>query len=264
MSLRKLTLEVEGLKVTVEGLTSSGSQQQPPSGLQSIRLNHPRSSTASSFDLVSEPGNSEAAYPQEPPLPVPFFAEDPTPLVGLGSPGSLSTAPHQPAGSIPALASGRSGYNRSLLPLSPPSSQPSTSQVPEYPLQGATAPSGLDQPPIPGHLLDLGRRLTSHSGFSGEDRCRRAWTAGWQARLVLTDRVRFPSATPPIGLRNQYYCILRSSGAEAPVVCRTYKAFIAITGPLSEGDSVTHAFASESEARIYFAGAGLRFPGHEL
>ena len=147
MSLRKLTLEVEGLKVTVEGLTSSGSQQQPPSGLQSIRLNHPRSSTASSFDLVSEPGNSEAAYPQEPPLPVPFFAEDPTPLVGLGSPGSLSTAPHQPAGSIPALASGRSGYNRSLLPLSPPSSQPSTSQVPEYPLQGATAPSGLDQPP---------------------------------------------------------------------------------------------------------------------
>ena len=92
MSLRKLTLEVEGLKVTVEGLTSSGSQQQPPSGLQSIRLNHPRSSTASSFDLVSEPGNSEAAYPQEPPLPVPFPAEDPTPLVGLGSPGSLSTA----------------------------------------------------------------------------------------------------------------------------------------------------------------------------
>ena len=89
------------------------------------------------------------------------------------------------------------------------------------------------EPPL--HLLDTGRNLSG----DGRARISRAWRAGCWAREVLEGRLNYPNSTPALSppLRNRFYCIAR------------------------DGDSITHGFASEQEARAYFAATGLPYPG---
>ena len=162
-----------------------------------------------------------------------------------------------------SLGAGRGSPPQAPLshrPILQPSSSPS--RVPEYPLQ-VPEPEGYPQgaSPLPLHLRDLCRHLRGGL-LTGEQRAERAWKAGLWAAEVLAGRSRCPEASPATGLQNRYYAVLRAEIPDflGPVVVRTFSAYSALVGRLPGGTSISHAFPSESETRVYFAGAGLAFP----
>eukprot|EP00435_Cladocopium_sp_Y103_P029071 s3901_g7.t1 len=110
--------------------------------------------------------------------------------------------------------------------------------------------------PCPGFLLQQGTKL-SGSATSGSDRVARAWLAGQWSRATFEGRSHSPNRTPQLDLRSRFYAVLRAEGLERPTIYRSAKSYWSVVGDLSTSDSISHAFPSEQEARIYFAGADV-------
>ena len=224
----RVRVKVEGVEVVVD----TGGSAQVQSELS------PRSST-DSFVLVP-------ASPDPTPLSgyLPSLQQE-SPRAAGASRGSevapLSSAPYTASASVP-----------------PPF--PSSSEVPEYPLQGRVPPisSSAPQEP-PAYILDSSRVLTA-SNLSPRGRIRRAWVAGLSAGKVLRGECDFVDGTPRLNLSNKFYCVLRTRGTTGPLVLRSFAEYRRVPGILERGSSVSHAFPTETEARAYFAAAGVDFP----
>ncbi len=112
---------------------------------------------------------------------------------------------------------------------------------------------------IPTTVLDLSRRLGG--GLESPDfRVRRAWLAGCWARAVLQGRVQTPNRSEPISHRSRIYVVLRGGRGTLPACFSSSQAYWACVGRLSD-ETVTHAFPSETEARIYVEAAGFDYRG---
>ena len=134
--------------------------------------------------------------------------------------------------------------------------------VPEYPLQGRLRPRAEVEesfPVLPNSLRDTCRALRG-SSLSWQARAERAWLAGCWARAVLEAWTECPSRSEALGISNRVYCVLAAEGLPAPVVLHSFSAYKRVVGELRRGGSLSHAFPSESEARLYFAGAGFDYP----
>lgn len=107
----------------------------------------------------------------------------------------------------------------------------------------------------PGQFLESSNRLGG-SQTSGEGRVRRAWTAGLWAKAVAAGRIHSPNRTPRLDLRPRVYAILRAPGLEKATLCRSARTYWEIIGDLQSSSSISHAFPSELEAKIYFSAAG--------
>ena len=132
---------------------------------------------------------------------------------------------------------------------------------------GVAGPAGFETraqilgtfPPLPNHLRVLCEALSLSAGPT-ELRAQRAWTAGCWARAVLDSRVRAPNRTPPIQLAPRVYVVLRAPGLNCPAYFRNRRDYFAAVGSLEGSDSVSHAWPSEAEARVYVEAAGLPHP----
>lgn len=110
--------------------------------------------------------------------------------------------------------------------------------------------------PCPQVWLDSARVL--QGPHSSDSRARRAWTAGQWARAVRQGRVSTPNRTPPIDLRSRVYAVVYCSGLDLPTIFNSSASYWrAIGGDLSRSDSISQGFPSQTEARIYFSGAGV-------
>lgn len=110
--------------------------------------------------------------------------------------------------------------------------------------------------PCPAEQLHLAARLTG-STLSGEDRVRRAWKAGQWAKAVLGGRICTPNRSVQLDIRPRFYAILRAEGLSKPLLCHSAASYWRVIGDIATSNSISHAFPSESEAKIYFAGAGV-------
>ena len=114
--------------------------------------------------------------------------------------------------------------------------------------------------PIPPHLLDSARALRS-SVSTPEDRANRAWTAGLWAGAVLVNRAVTPNCTPPLQLPSRLYVVLRTTDSNDVRVTASRTAYLRLVDH-HRGLSISHGWPTETEARIYTAGAGREFPRH--
>ena len=112
--------------------------------------------------------------------------------------------------------------------------------------------------PCPGRFFLLGSRLGGSVDLA-RARIQRAWTAGEWARAVLAGRVGSPNRSPQLSLPPRIYVVLRSPDLPGPVCFRTSGAYRAALGG-RHGDSISHSFPSEAEARVYCDSAGVEFP----
>ena len=113
--------------------------------------------------------------------------------------------------------------------------------------------------PCPGYLLDYAGRLAGTRDFA-EKRIRRAFLAGQWAGAVLEGRSSSPIRSEHLSLRPRSYVVLRARGSTSPRVLQSSASYFRVVGSLQDSDSVSHSFPSETEARVYCAGAGVVFP----
>ena len=215
------------LRLTIGGFSITVSKANAPTPSASTeRPDQPRplpQSSSSSFELVDLPASSSAA-----PYAAPF---EPVPCP------------------LPARSSGLD-LGQASTPISSPL------RVPEYPLQGPLRPRSeifADFPELPLSLRDTCRHLSG--GKLTWEATLRAWEAGCWARAVLAAEVASPNHSAPLALQNRFYCILAAPDLTQPTVVRSFAEYKAIVGTLSPGKTLSHAFPSESESRVYFAGA---------
>eukprot|EP00435_Cladocopium_sp_Y103_P043042 s6_g12.t1 len=91
-----------------------------------------------------------------------------------------------------------------------------------------------------------------------------AWLAGQWARAVIRGRVSSPNRTETVELGNRFWCVVKCSSCTVPQVFTTSAGYFRAIGTLAGSDTVSHAFASETEARIYLEAAGFEFPGFSM
>ena len=149
---------------------------------------------------------------------------------------------------------------------SPPGSEHSFDLVSQAPLpepapSSSTALPTRDQiqagfEPCPGGYLSAARRL-SGSSWTGEDRIKRAWTAGQWAKAVRTGVIQTPNRSQQLDLRPRFYAIVKADNLEEPVICKSATSYWRIVEDLARSRSISHAFPSEVEAKVYLAGAGV-------
>ena len=110
--------------------------------------------------------------------------------------------------------------------------------------------------PVPKNFLALAGKLGG-SNLSGIDRIKRAWTAGQWAKAVVDSRIKTPNRSVQLDLRPRFYAVVRAPRILSPTLCHSAAAYWRIVGKIQENDSISHAFPSEVEAKIYFAGASI-------
>ena len=108
----------------------------------------------------------------------------------------------------------------------------------------------------PPSLFGLSARLCG-SSLSGRARVERAWLCGQWAAAVQSNRIHSPDRTAPIDLKSRFYAVLRASGLERPTIFRSSAGYLACIGSLESSDSISQAFPSETEAKIYLQSAGV-------
>ncbi len=114
--------------------------------------------------------------------------------------------------------------------------------------------------PLPGYCLDFCLRLGGTKNEI-EFRARRAWEAGLWARATLQGLVAKPRPTPKLpGPRNSVYIIVRAPSVSAPTRVDSAAEYFRLIPSFSGSESVSHAFASIAEARVYCAGVGIALP----
>ena len=121
---------------------------------------------------------------------------------------------------------------------------------------GFSEPSESDFPPVPSAWLAASKSLRA-AGFSGEDRVKRAWVAGCWAREVLAGRAKTPKPTPRISLANRFYAVARSANGSPPELYRSQHDYLIAVGSQQDCASLSQAFPSELECRVYLDGAGI-------
>ena len=182
---------------------------------------------------------SYAAASSESPYPLPASGPSVDPDLGLAS---------------PVRAPARQRASRSLVA--------SPLRVPEYPLQGPLRPRSEVKesfPQIPLEVRDTCRHLRG-GNLTWQARALRAWEAGCWARAVLNSEVSSPNRSERLSLQNRVCCVLAAPGLASPTVVGSFASYREITGPLTPGLTLSHAFPSDSEARVYFAGARIPYP----
>lgn len=113
-------------------------------------------------------------------------------------------------------------------------------------------------PVCPPHIVAGCSRL-AESEFTSTARAKRAFEAGFWARLVVQGKLDTPRATPNISHRPAVYIILRASGIDRPTRVANASDLHRVTGKLSQ-ETVCHGFPSQAEAKAYCAGAGVQYP----
>eukprot|EP00435_Cladocopium_sp_Y103_P050133 s1324_g15.t1 len=113
--------------------------------------------------------------------------------------------------------------------------------------------------PCPLHWISAaGSNLrASASRLSPSQRAIRAWTAGQWARAVIDRQVATPNSCENIELGNRFWVVLRCENCQVPRIFTSSGSFWAAIGQLEGSDTVTHAFPSETEAKIYADSAGF-------
>ena len=120
---------------------------------------------------------------------------------------------------------------------------------------------GLDLAPVE----RLSRRLrSSTSGWSPLARLGRALRAGVSARQVLDGHLGCVQSGPPIQLPNKVFCVLRGApGVGSGWTESAHIYFAAVSGGPGRTfhpDSISHAFATITEAEAYFIGCRVAWP----
>ena len=70
------------------------------------------------------------------------------------------------------------------------------------------------------------------------------------------DRIHSPNRTPAIDLRPRFYAVLRADHLERPTIFKSAAGYWRCIGSLENSSSISQAFPSELEARIYLEAAG--------
>lgn len=137
------------------------------------------------------------------------------------------------------------------------SATPSTVGQARTPFSETRASILASFPDCPEHLLQLACARLGGPRQHCEVRAARAWVAGNWARAVVEGRVSSPNRTPTIDLRNRFWAVVRCSRCRAPRIFTSSAAYHRALGPLEDSDSLSQAFPSETEARIYLEAAGV-------
>ena len=283
----ELHIEVNGFRISVVRV----GPEPPPA---SANPAPPRSleSSTSSFEFVGDRPEPVPRYPSSSPAssPYPLQASGPSSWTSLpGPPVDLPSssrpvvrslfssdteqyplqAPRAPCASAGHSSESPEEASSRLLPASPLSvaALPRTTlsspyRVPEYPLQGPLR--SLEElegafPALPKELCNTCRALRGGS-LSWEARALRAWKAGCWARSILEGWSEVTKPSEPVGISNRVYCVIAARGLSCPVVVHSFAGYKKVVGELRRGESISHAFPSEAEARLYFAGAGVDYP----
>ena len=154
--------------------------------------------------------------------------------------------PTQGAVAAASVAGGESSYRSPSVA----SSSASTSQVYNE--------LALQIPAIPDHVAELASALRRGS-VDSKERASRAWTIGYWARFTLEGRVSKPRPSPPIGLPNAVYVVIRAPAISSPTVCTKGSDYRALVGEF-DNSTLSHGFPSAAEAKIYCAGANIPYP----
>ena len=109
-------------------------------------------------------------------------------------------------------------------------------------------------PPCPADLPSQASKLGG-SSLSAADRIRRAWTAGCWAKAVAENQITTPNRSVQLDLRPRFYAVLRAEDSSGPFLCLSATTYWRLVGRIQDNDSISHAFPSELEAKVYFAGA---------
>ena len=131
----------------------------------------------------------------------------------------------------------------------PPASEAAASEHP-------TGPSVV--PPIPDFCLRLCKSLYG-GNLSNSERANRAWVAGVWAKWVIERRASRPQISQPCSVANCIYVVLQCEGFECPLWCAKSSDYQRVIQGF-EKPSVSHAFASKAEARVYCIAAGFELP----
>ena len=161
---------------------------------------------------------------------------------------------------VPSAAGSESSYtvvtDLPTAPLVVPTPKAAPAPHPD-PLGGETRDQILSTfPDCPPAWLQGHQKLTG-SSRTGADRIRRAWRAGQWAKAVADGRVPTPNRSPPLDIKSRYYSVLFAPGLIAPTVSNSAGSYWPAIGELSTSPSISHAFPSQTEARVYLAGAGI-------
>ena len=81
--------------------------------------------------------------------------------------------------------------------------------------------------------------------------------AGQWAKAVSEGRIQTPSKSAQIDLRPRFYAIVRAPNLSGSTICKSAASYWRIIEELAESTSISHGFPSETEAQVYFAGAGV-------
>ena len=111
-------------------------------------------------------------------------------------------------------------------------------------------------PPVPSGWLAASKSLRA-PGYTGEQRVKRAWVAGCWVREVLAGRAQTPKPTPRLTLTNRFYPVARSANGSPPEICRSYHDYLIAAGNLQHNTTLSQAFPSELECKVYLEAAGL-------
>ncbi len=91
------------------------------------------------------------------------------------------------------------------------------------------------------------------------ERAKRAWEIGHWARFCLEGVLDRPRPSTPISLQNTCYVVLRAEGFETPLLCHKASDYRSVVKDF-RGPTISHGFASTSEAKVYCLAAGVSFP----
>ncbi|CAE7546574.1 unnamed protein product [Symbiodinium sp. CCMP2592] len=122
-------------------------------------------------------------------------------------------------------------------PTASPPPFPSSFVVPEYPLQGSSAPPALEQPADPPAFIAETARFLSACNLSPRSRITRAWRAGVSAGKVLSGVSDYADKTPKLTAKNRIYCVLRTRAVKVPAVYKSFAEYSAVPGILERLES---------------------------
>ena len=114
-------------------------------------------------------------------------------------------------------------------------------------------------PACPPDILALATRLSAASVLPPRERVLRAWKLGCKARCLL-DGVPFEDQPiVSLDLPSSFFVVLRGNGIDQPKILRRARDFSrALEG--AELPGIGQGFPSETETRVYLAGARCELP----
>ena len=74
---------------------------------------------------------------------------------------------------------------------------------------------------------------------------------------MVEGRAVTPCRSPQLDLHPRYYVVVRADGLRLPTIFKSAKSYWGVVGELASSNSISHAFPSEQEAKIYLAGASI-------